>query len=287
MNPLHTLNQRLGVAIDDIFLPEGLNPAQIFEKAHPVVLINLRPHQCLNVVHYSLFQRIAVLHELDYRVTVVFYDKTLVLGGLSTSITDAASAAKAMDWQYEAFQKYPGIKTDRIEFIPESVLWSTPVIKCGFAETFLAIAHETSRLLGKTYKVMLKNRNLSYFFDVLMGIVYETILCPQFVFFAGREAAEWVHVRSRATLSKYLRSNKHPPAIIRLPDLVHWAGGKVVGTDEHDELFCWNVEQFRANRAKVSEKYISQVTEIGNLTDRNANFDDIITTFRLRYEGHV
>ncbi|MCE5340151.1 MAG: hypothetical protein LLF92_03375 [Planctomycetaceae bacterium] len=288
MNKIRQIKDLDKLLYGTTLIPNGINDVQVLNKIKkPLVLVNLRPHQCLNVIHYSLLQRICVLHKYGFYVTIVFYDRTIICGQLSRSIKNESDAKNAMDWLYDAFMKYDGIKQDCIEFIPESVLWKISAIHKVSLPFFCAMSNQA--------QLNIKSENgqsliaLSQFVDCLFGILYESILKPQFVFFGGGEKEIWRQARDRMTLCQALgiESYNHiPPVLITFPTISHFACGQTLGTDCEDDPFSYRFDISKLNENSLSKQYREQVSELASLTTGVKEEPlTIIRKFRGKYYG--
>jgi len=242
------------------FVPKGVNVARVLGVDRPLFLINIRPFMVLNAVHWALFQRIAMLQEQGCRVSVIMYDASVLNATWDQDLMTAADVEAAMDWLVRATLAYDGIDTKQIEFIPETLLWQMDCVARRMPSLLYSTINsvvDSSPLRGRPTS----KRSLGYYFDVILGIIYESVIKPEFVFFAGCEAEHMRDTRARASLSASFGPDHRPPIILRLADIPHHASDEALSTDTRDDPFCNSYPDAETTTAmeQASFKYIKQV----------------------------
>ena len=208
----------------EVLIPDGRSPQNVSQPGQPPnALINWRPYFMFNTVHYSLFQRIGRLTELGFNVTVLLYDMTVLHGGLSSEIANDEDVIRSMDHVFMSLRRY-GIEMEKVEVLSESVLWRSEGFMEGFPKDIMRLFYLCADDVFISNKIKNNVKLPSHIFDVLLGMLYEKILQPDFVFYAGEEAAIWKQARNRRTLITVFNDNHMPPVILRLESLCNIDG---------------------------------------------------------------
>ena len=271
------------------FVPEGVNSKQVLSADRPLFLINIRPFMVLNAVHWALFQRIAMLQERGCRVSIIMYDASVLNATWDSETMTAADVETAMDWQARAILGYDGVDKSQTEFVTETILWQMDCVARRMPSLLYSTINgiiDASPLRGRPTS----KRSLGYYFDVLLGIIYESVIKPEFVLFAGREAEHMRDTRARASLSASFGRDHRPPVILRLADIPRCTSDEALGTDARDDPFCDSCSDSEAAAAiqHASAEYVNQILA-ANAIYRPVSGDAaaVVQAFRRRYHGFV
>lgn len=272
----------------EVFVPEGRSHCNVIQPNQPLTaLINLRPYFTFNTIHYSLFQRIGRMAELGFNVTVLFYDRTVLYGELSPEIATENDIARSMDHVFMALRRY-GINMNNIEILSESVLWRSD----GFAESFPRDIMRLTYLCADdvVFNSFQKHGTKlpSHIFDVILGMLYEKILQPDFVFFAGEEADVWRQARNRKTLMSVFSNDLMPPVILKLDNLCNIDGTGTLSSKEGQDPFSDKMSFDQACNAirQAAPVYLSNIEDL-NLIYRPIKGlpIDVVINYRKRMYG--
>jgi len=286
---LQTLESIEALLAVKCILPSGISPVALLSKQEPGVLINLRPYPVLNAAHYSLLQRIAILTRNGFKVTICFYDHTALYSGLSNELRHESDCNAAMDWLAKVITSYDGVVPERVEFLMESILWRERTLSESMPGPLIALMHRGSKAIP-SQTAELVGKPLDYFFDVLLGILYEFVIKPEYVFFAGIEAECWKDVRNRALLSNVYGQDHVPTAILRLPDIPHHCSAGPLGTSAEDDPFCTrlSLQQAKTMLASASPEYITSILALDALHKPiGQDASRVLESFHRKYHAFV
>jgi len=245
--------------------PLGRSEAHLTNKnGRPVALVNLRPFFNINIIHFSLFARIKKLQERGVNVVLVLYDNAVIFGELSEEIQTEADSVDAMDYIYDAIQRF-GVDTNALEVIPESVIWKCTNYNSNILGNLIKLTYSVDG--HKHLDELSERRELSYYLDVMLGITYEGLLKPDFVFFSGKEVEALKQVRARTTLSNLYGNNFIPPIILNIPDISKYNSGELISTKDTDDLFskAYQIDDLTTCLQSCSEQYIKTINILSDL----------------------
>ena len=286
LNTIEAIEKLLDV---DCILPEGTPRVALLGKKNPDVLVNLRPYTTLNAVHYLLLQRIAALTSNGFNVTLLFYDQTVLQGADYPDVKSQKDANAAMDWLARVFRSYDGVRAERLEFLSESLLWQMQGLRASMPGPLHALVSHASRVIPLN-SADLASKTLEYYYDTLMGLLYEHVLNPDYVFFAGVEAKYWRDVKSRVRLSNALGQDRCPTAILRLSDIPKYGGKDPLQTNDRKDPFCTDLRDSECEQllTEASEEYANYIVR-ANILNRQVDggIEAIVRNFHRKYHGFV
>lgn len=263
--------------------PPGRSEVHLTRKKGVVTaLVNLRPFFNLNIVHYSLFSRIKKLQEKGIKVIFLLYDNTVLLGKLSEEIQTESDVVSAMDYIYDAAIRF-GIDTGAIEVIPESIIWKCSNYNSSILGDLVRLAYSIGEQGGASENT--DTNPINYYLDIMLGITYEGLLKPDFVFFSGKEVETWRQVRSRTSLSNIYGSDYLPPIILNIPDIVMRNSPQLISTKETDDLFAkqYSSSDLGGTLQSCSDQYLESVGILSKIEGLDeSRLDLVIETIRGR-----
>ena len=259
----------------------------IFGKGtDPVALFNVRPLFHYNIIQISLIQRMVKLTKSGIKCSIILYDKTTLHGEISDEIATENEVNNAMDLFFDTIIKC-GVKPYQLEVIPESIIWKFSGFKENFLPMMLQLVHSSANIdLNNSVPQFLRATNISYYFDVLLGLLYEALLKPDFVLTAGEEIKTiWSSVRARKNLSSVFGSGYLSPVMLRMPDLYKYDNHTVlINTMSRDDPYCSLINDHELNDMlnKMNENYKKRVIEINSINPITHSNDPKEIIYRTR-----
>lgn len=287
-----TLKQIESAILVKAILPRGQSEKHVFCAGKiPVALFNIRPLFQYNIIHISLLSRIAKLTSSGIACAVILFDNTTRFANLDEEIATKIEANNAMDLFYKACQNY-GINQSLLEIIPESVVWEMTEFKHNFLENMLKLVHISANF-GLNHAepgTLCRVKNISYYFDVLLGIVYEAIIKPDFIMTAGEEVNTiWSDVRARKNLSQVFGHEYLPPIILRMADLHQFNSKKLINTSDRNDPFSEHIDNGNLERmlTSLSDHYKKSILNLNSIFPVTGNNDpiEIVKVIRKKIYG--
>lgn len=249
------------------------------EGKEPVIQFNIKPFFHLNTIHFALLQIISRCLEEKFRCSIVLCDKWTVYSGISNEVKTQTDAMEAMDYFFEILNKY-NLNLNKIEVIPESVLWNMRAFRESFLEDIINlsyIAEKNHQLPNMDY------RSPVYYFNVLLGLLYEGILKPDFILTSGREVKTiWKDVRSRNNLEKVFGKDYVAPVMVVPDTIFKYNSTSILGTQDTDDPFCESFDETLIVDSNFSQDYIGIVNKLNSIKPItiSAKASDVIKEFR-------
>lgn len=251
-------------------IPKGQVENHIFGRStQPVALFNIRPLFYYNIIQISLIQRMVKLTNSGIKCTIILFDNTTLYGEISDEIATIHEVNKAMDLFFDTILKF-GVNPNHLEVIPESIIWKFSVFKEKFLPMMLQLVHSNANIdLINNHTQFERATSISYYFDVLLGLLYEALLKPDFVFTAGEEVKTiWNSVRGRKNLSSVFGSGYLSPVMLIMPDLHKYNDDTIlINTTESEDPYCSivNNNKLVSILNNLNENYKNSVIEINNI----------------------
>lgn len=285
MKKINSLAKSIGA---QAIIPNGQRDELIFSGKKILVLFNIRPLLTYNIIHVALFCAIKRLIDLNYNCTVLLYDMTVLWGEMSDSIASDNDANRAIDNFYERLTSFCG--KGKVEIITESILWKIKNFENDYLQKMLKLVHHCANIdiSDKSYSA-----NTGYFFDVMLSIIYESIVRPDFVITARSEMQTiWKDVRARQNLSKVFGKGYLPPVALCIQDLKKYNKDELITSMDSDDPFVQDINDDRLRKmvGEINSYYKKSVEDLYKIynggEDHDKDLNEIIIIFREHLYGN-